>query len=109
MNRQDAKNAKKKVFLIVVSLGVLAVQWFLGLGAAWAADYPTRPIRLLVPFAAGGGADTLARIVTPADLPTKAEQGLEVATSTPQELAARIRTETKTWTEVIKSAGIRAE
>lgn len=37
------------------------------------------------------------------------KQGLEVATSTPQALAARIRSERKTWADVIKSAGIKAE
>src|SRR5688572_22338666 len=33
-------------------------------GAAWAqADYPSRPIKLIVPFTAGGGVDTVARIL----------------------------------------------
>ena len=32
---------------------------------AGAADYPARPIRMIVPFVAGGGTDLLARFVTP--------------------------------------------
>jgi tripartite-type tricarboxylate transporter receptor subunit TctC len=35
------------------------------LAFANAADYPTRPIRVIVPFVAGGGTDLLARFVSP--------------------------------------------
>jgi tripartite-type tricarboxylate transporter receptor subunit TctC len=35
----------------------------LSAGNAWSQAYPNRPIRVLVPFAAGGAVDTLARIV----------------------------------------------
>jgi len=33
----------------------------LGVSSAWAADYPNRPIEIVVPFGAGGGTDALAR------------------------------------------------
>lgn len=46
--------------LSVAAAALLAV---LGVGSAHADDYPSRPIRMLLPFSAGGGGDTLGRIL----------------------------------------------
>jgi len=43
-------------------LGVLAAS-LAGLGSASALDYPTRPVRWIVPYPAGGATDILARLV----------------------------------------------
>jgi tripartite-type tricarboxylate transporter receptor subunit TctC len=48
----------------LAACGALALA-LIGAPAAHAADYPERPIRLIVPFPPGGGADNLARLVMP--------------------------------------------
>jgi tripartite-type tricarboxylate transporter receptor subunit TctC len=49
---------KKKVFPIVTVVGLLG-----SFDAAVAQPYPTKPVRLMVPFAPGGANDVVARIV----------------------------------------------
>ena len=53
--------------------------------------------------------EAIKAVQVPEVLQALAGQGLQVETSTPQEFAARIRSDTKTWAEIIKSAGIKAE
>jgi len=46
-----------------LSIGILAAALALGCAGAGAEDYPSRAITVIVPFPAGGGVDTVARIV----------------------------------------------
>src|ERR1700694_3351447 len=50
---------KRILTSIVFALGILAA------GLASAQQYPTKPVRIIVPFAPGGGADFIGRFIAP--------------------------------------------
>src|SRR5437870_3055759 len=57
MNQTPGGNMNRRhVVLSAIAACIVA-------GSAWGQSYPTRPIKLVVPFAAGGSTDLIARIV----------------------------------------------
>jgi tripartite-type tricarboxylate transporter receptor subunit TctC len=56
--------ALPNVAVRLLHIAAAAALLWTAMPAAKAADYPDRPIRLLLPFPAGGAVDLVARIVT---------------------------------------------
>jgi tripartite-type tricarboxylate transporter receptor subunit TctC len=55
------RRADLHIAVFAAALAALALP-----GAAWAQGYPTKPVRIIVPWPPGGGADVLTRMLSPA-------------------------------------------
>ena len=54
-------NINKTIFTVLAALAVTCL-----CGTAIAADYPTKPVQMLIPFGAGGSADSMGRMIAKA-------------------------------------------
>jgi tripartite-type tricarboxylate transporter receptor subunit TctC len=60
--RRDGEQALSRITIFIL---VIAEIFLVSIGSARAETYPSRSIRVIVPFAAGGGIDVIARILQP--------------------------------------------
>jgi tripartite-type tricarboxylate transporter receptor subunit TctC len=103
--RVPASVARKLVHGAVLSLALS----FTPAGAHAQDRYPSKPIRLLTPFAPGGGSDILARIIGP-QVSEALGQTIIVENrpggGPPEEFRDRIKSDVDNWKKVVKEAKI---
>ncbi len=91
---------------ILLAMAVLAASVLVPTLAAAQSDYPSKPVRIIVPFPAGGSNDILA---DPGTRKRLAAEAAEARDATPDEFRSLIREEVKKWTSVAKTAGIHVQ
>src|ERR687885_297252 len=53
------RNGMSVIRLLCATVGFIVFAW----GAAWAQQYPTKPVRVVIVFPPGGGTDVVGRVV----------------------------------------------
>lgn len=56
---------RRNIAAILARAVAVAAASAVGIASALAQDYPTKPVRIIVPYSAGGGTDTVARLISP--------------------------------------------
>lgn len=107
-NMKSIANAKPLMMRILGVLSVIAV--ILPIPAAIAAvdTYPSKPVRLIIPFAPGGITDIIGRVVA-TRLSERLGMQVEVELTGPAEFGKFIEAEIAKWGKVVREGNIKAE